>query len=339
MTILDEIFAHKRQETAQQKALLPFASLRRLAEAAGRPLDFVAGLHLAKTVYGSPALIAEVKKASPSRGLLLADFDPRRLADVYRRNGAAAISVLTDEKYFQGSLDCLCQIAALEPRLPLLRKDFICDPYQIYEARAAGADAVLLIVAELEPSQLSELSALAKELGMAALVEVHCESELQEALDCGARLVGINNRDLRTFTVDLQTTLRLRKNVPPEVCLVAESGIHTSQDVRRLAEAGVDAILVGEALVTAPGYRRQSCRVGRNFRGGGVRMHVKICGITNLEDARAAVALGADMLGFNFYPHSPRYIQPAACAAISAELAQRAPGVTLIGVFVNTPGE
>lgn len=251
--ILEEIFAHKREEVARRKVEQPLNAVRSAAESAGPPLDLVNAVR-ARVVAGSPAyprLIAEVKKASPSRGLLAPDFDPLRLARLYQENGAAAISVLTDERYFQGSLEYLRQIAALRPRLPLLRKDFVYDPYQVYEARLAGADAVLLIVAMLAPTQLQELHALARELGMAALVEVHSETEMRAALDCNPALVGINNRDLRDFSVHLETTLRLRPLAPPGVCLVAESGIHSRSDAARLGEAGIDAILVGEALVTA----------------------------------------------------------------------------------------
>ena len=201
--------------------------------------------------------------APRSRGLLVADFDPLRLAAIYRDNGAAAISVLTDERFFGGSLDHLRAVAELmrtgpTQGPPLLRKDFMCDPYQIYQARAAGADAILLIVASLPPALLAELLSLAQDLGMAALVETHDAAELEIALASRARLIGINNRNLHDFTVSLETTLRLGRQVPAEVCLIAESGIFTAEDVARVAEVereggrGVDAILVGEALVTAP---------------------------------------------------------------------------------------
>jgi len=249
MTILDEIFAHKREEVAARQQAVPLPAVRARAEQALPPLDFVAALCGTRP---RPALIAEVKRASPSRGLLAPDFDPLRLARIYAENGAAAISVLTDERYFGGSLDHLSQIAGCRPRLPLLRKDFIGDPYQVYEARAAGADALLLIAALLPARQLCSLQSLTEELGMATLVEVHNGAELESALHCRARLIGLNNRDLGDFSVDLGTALRLRPHIPAGVCVVAESGIHLPADVARLAEAGVDAILVGEALVTAP---------------------------------------------------------------------------------------
>jgi indole-3-glycerol phosphate synthase len=199
-----------------------------------------------------PALIAEVKCASPSRGVMVADFDPLRMAQIYHQNGAAAISVLTDERYFHGSLEYLRQIAAQPGRPPLLRKDFLCDPYQVYEARAAGADALLLIAAHLDLAVLEDLHALSRSLGMAALVEVHSREELELALRCVPALVGINNRDLRDFTVRTSTTLALRPFIPAGVKVVSESGIHSPHDAALLAGAGVDAVLIGEALVTAP---------------------------------------------------------------------------------------
>jgi indole-3-glycerol phosphate synthase len=255
MSFLDDILAHKRMEIARQAAAQPLAEVRAEAAMAARPLDFVAG---ARGCAARPALIAEIKRRSPSRGLLAADFDPLRLARIYRENGAACISVLTDERFFGGSLAQLAGVRDQESGIPLLRKDFMCDPYQVYQARAAGADAILLIVAALTPEQLRALHALAASLGMAALIEVHAEAELEIALACSPSLVGINNRDLRSFTVDLGTTERLAQRIPPEVCVVAESGIHGPDDLARLAAIprpggamGVDAILVGEALVTA----------------------------------------------------------------------------------------
>ncbi len=184
MSVLDEILAHKRQEVAQSRLARPLAQVQAAAFRKGIPLDFQAALR--RPAGARPRLIAEVKRASPSRGLLVKDFDPLRLARTYQQNGAAAISVLTDRRFFQGSLDHLAQVTALQPRLPVLRKDFILESYQVYEARAAGADALLLIVAALELARLVELQSLARELGMAALVEVHDLPELQTALACGA---------------------------------------------------------------------------------------------------------------------------------------------------------
>ncbi len=249
MSRLDEILIHKRVELAERMAAVPLEQVRAAAEAGLTPLDFCAALR--RPAGARPRLIAEVKCASPSRGLLVADFDPLGLAATYCANGAAAISVLTDERFFRGSLEHLRQVAALLPRLPVLRKDFILEEYQLYEARAAGASAVLLIVAALAPARLRVLQAACDRLGLAALVEVHAEDEVEAALASGARLVGINNRDLGTFQVKLETSLCLRPLIPAGVMVVAESGIHKRADVDCLAAAGVDAVLVGEALVTA----------------------------------------------------------------------------------------
>ncbi len=244
-TILDKIIAHKREELVQQKRDKPLATWRAEAESTALPRDFLAALRAPGV-----SLIAEVKKASPSKGLLCPDFDPVRLARTYAANGAAAISVLTDERFFQGSLDDLRAVREAVD-IPVLRKDFIVDAYQVYEARAAGADAVLLIVAALDDATLHDLYTRIRQLGMAALIEVHNAAELERALSLRPRLIGVNNRDLRTFHVTLDTTAALRPRIPDEVVLVAESGIHTPEDVARLAVIGVDAMLVGEALVTA----------------------------------------------------------------------------------------
>jgi indole-3-glycerol phosphate synthase len=244
--ILDRILANKYLEVAQKRISTPIESLREQALAQPPPRDFIGALKQA----GRPALIAECKKASPSKGLLRPAYDPAQLARTYAENGAAALSVLTDEKFFQGSLNDLS--AAREAAgLPALRKDFIVDGYQVYEARAAGADAVLLIVAALRFDQLRELHAQITELGMTALVEVHNETEIDIALMIEPKLLGVNNRNLHDFTVDLQTTARLRQCIPADIALVAESGIHTAEDVSRVRDMGVDAILVGEALVAA----------------------------------------------------------------------------------------
>jgi indole-3-glycerol phosphate synthase len=235
----------------------PLEAVQAHASVAPAPRDLIAALHAAPGV----ALIAEVKQASPSRGVLRPDLDPVELAVTYAASGASAISVLTDERFFQGRLEHLTHIRAQvaarpagdhQPQpLPLLRKDFILHAYQVYEARAAGADALLLIAAVLSEAELEELLSLTHTLGMAALVEVHNEHELKRVLRLGPRLIGVNNRDLTDFSVDLNVCLRLRPLIPPGVCMVAESGIHTRADVTRLAAAGVDAMLVGEALVTA----------------------------------------------------------------------------------------
>jgi indole-3-glycerol phosphate synthase len=246
--ILDEIVAAKRGELASQKEAVPLNALQDQIESRPAPLN------LSGSLLGSGIrLIAEVKKASPSRGLLCPSFDPVQLARAYAGNGAAAISVLTDPR-FMGELDHIVRIkeAGASLRAPVLRKDFIFDPYQVHEARAAGADALLLIVAILSPEQLKSLLALSLELWMQCLVEVHDEEELRVALDAGADIIGINNRDLRTFDTDLAVTERLAPLVPRGKLVVSESGISSRDDLRRLGRTRVNAVLVGEALVTAP---------------------------------------------------------------------------------------
>lgn len=249
--ILDEILAHKQTEVAATRRQISFEAMKARAIEPPPPLDFLAALQ-GKGV----SLIAEVKKASPAKGMLRADLDPVALAMTYATHGAAAISVLTDVRFFCGHLQTLTAIKEALPRagqgVPLLRKDFIIDPYQVYESRAAAADALLLIVAALSDGTLAELLALTTALGMTALVEVHDEEELERALRLRPRLVGINNRNLRDLSVDLRTFERLRTLLPDGVVAVAESGIQTGADVRRLAAMGADAVLVGEALVTAP---------------------------------------------------------------------------------------
>jgi indole-3-glycerol phosphate synthase len=245
MSVLDEIVANTRAEVARRKSAVPRASLERQCDAAPATRDFEGAL---RGAAGSVRLIAEVKKASPSRGVLSSDLDPAALATTYATSGAHAISVLTDQKYFRGSLDDLRAVRAAVG-VPLLRKDFTVDEYQLWESRAAGADAVLLIVSILEPVRLAELSAAAKGLGLAALVECHTAAELDQALSAGSRIIGINNRDLATFETRITTTLELLPLVPPGPIVVSESGFFTAADVRTVVAAGAHAILVGEGLV------------------------------------------------------------------------------------------
>ena len=243
--ILTEIAAHKRHEIAALKAKRSVDQLLAAAKLAPPARPF------AKALRGNGnaiRLIAEIKKASPSAGLIREDFNPPQIARSYEAGGAAAISVLTDEKYFQGNLEDMRE-ARRSVDLPVLRKDFTLDAAQIYEARAAGADCVLLIVKMLSESELAELLTQAGNVGLDALVEVHNQRELDCALIAGAELVGINNRDLTTFEVDLETTLRLAGQIPDGVTVVSESGIRTSEDVARLRDAGVHAVLVGESLM------------------------------------------------------------------------------------------
>jgi len=247
MTILDKIVASKRREIEQAKAALPLAELRaRLADAP--PVrDFFAPL----ADGGAIKLIAEVKKASPSKGIIRADFDPVAIARAYEAHGASCLSVLTDEPFFQGRLEYLRAVRQAVG-IPVLRKDFILDTYQLVEARVAGADAVLLIAECLDDCHLRKLHNEAIELGLTPLVEFYEPENLPRVREAGAQLIGVNNRDLRTFAVDLNHTIRLRQQVPAEVVLVGESGIYTRSDVLRLQEAGVDAMLVGESLMREP---------------------------------------------------------------------------------------
>jgi indole-3-glycerol phosphate synthase len=245
--ILDRILAHKFDEVDARRSAVSIKQLRDQAGQQPPPRGFIAAL---QSSLHRPALIAECKKASPSKGLLHADYDPRVLARTYADNGAVALSVLTDEQFFQGTPADLVTARSISS-LPILRKDFIVDEYQVYEARAIGADAILLIVAALDDARLKAFHRLAGDLGMAALVEVHGEAELEIALRIKPTLIGLNNRNLQDFSVDLQTASRLRKNIPAGVTVVAESGIRTAKDVACVRDMGVDAILVGEALVTA----------------------------------------------------------------------------------------
>jgi indole-3-glycerol phosphate synthase len=243
-TILDKIVLTKRAEIEQAKSAVPESELRAALADAPPVLDFFRPL----AARGPIKLIAEVKKASPSAGVIRADFDPVAIAKVYAAHGATCLSVLTDEPFFQGRLEYLRQIRAAVA-LPVLRKDFILDSYQVTEARAAGADAVLLIAECLDDCNLRKLFNAACELGMTPLVEIYEPENLERAFDAGATLIGVNNRNLHTFEVDLEHTTRLRARVPDECVLVAESGIKSHEDVRRLEAAGVDAILVGESLM------------------------------------------------------------------------------------------
>lgn len=248
--ILEKILAVKRGEVAAAKQRLPLAQVRAQAEAGEKPRDFAAALR-SRIAAGSPAVIAEVKKASPSKGVLRADFDPRAIAASYARHGAACLSVLTDEQFFQGRPEYLRQ-AREASGLPALRKDFMLDPYQVFEARAWGADCILLIVAALEDVAMVELEQAARDLGMAVLVEVHNAKELDRALRLKSSLIGINNRNLKTFETRLATTLGLLAAIPDDRIVITESGILAPADVRTMRSAGVHAFLVGEAFMRAP---------------------------------------------------------------------------------------
>ncbi|MDA0987642.1 MAG: indole-3-glycerol phosphate synthase TrpC [Chloroflexi bacterium] len=248
-TILDSIVETKRQEVERHKKESPLSSLEERIEALPVPLNLSGAL-----MGDGPRLIAEAKKASPSRGLLRDNYDPASLAKTYADNGAAAVSVLTEKDNFQGSLEHMEAVknVLLPLGVPVLRKDFIFDPYQVHEARAYGADALLLIVSILTLERLKELLRACQSLWLQALVEVHSEEEIDIALTAGAEIIGINNRDLRTFETDISVTERLASRVPRGKILVSESGIHSHDDLVRLGRVGVHAVLVGEAIVTSP---------------------------------------------------------------------------------------
>jgi indole-3-glycerol phosphate synthase len=246
--ILDKIAEHKRQEVAQAKSRRSLASLQRgIAELEDQTRGFLRSLR-ATADSDWTTVIAEVKKGSPSKGVIREDFDPLTIAETYQDNGATCLSVLTDEHFFMGHLSYLAKIREVVS-LPLLRKDFICDPYQIYEARAAGADAILLIAAMLDAEQLTEYNALATELHLDVLLEVHDEAELEVALTTDCKLIGINNRNLQTFATDLATTERLLPLIPASHFVVAESGLTCRADILRLQRAGAKGFLVGESLM------------------------------------------------------------------------------------------
>lgn len=248
--ILQKILQTKQEEIAARSARLSLEQLRAQTAQASPVRGFMRAMQ-AKIVQGQPAIIAEIKQASPSKGVIRPDFDPPAIARSYAQAGAACLSVLTDAQYFQGHESYL-QAARAACDLPVIRKDFIIDPYQVYEARVIGADCILLIVSALDDAALANLYKLATDLGMDVLIEVHNEAELQRALCLNAPLIGINNRNLRTFVTSLDTTLAMLPQVPNEVLLVTESGIHTQADVALMREHKVHAFLVGEAFMRAP---------------------------------------------------------------------------------------
>lgn len=254
--VLEQIMAWKREEVPMRMAEVPLSEVKAFARVAPDPIDFAAALR-ARVGAG---IIAEIKRASPSKGLIARDWDPEQIGETYARSGVAAISCLTDRRFFQGELSYLTgvkeRLRELDLQKPVLRKDFIYHPYQVYEARMAGADAVLLIVGVLSDNELSSLYELTLDLDMQALVEVHNDEELARALKVDAHVIGVNNRNLKTFAVDIQNTIRLRSHIPVGKVVVAESGIKTPDDVAKMAAMGCDAILIGETFCKLPQSER-----------------------------------------------------------------------------------
>lgn len=338
MDFLSEILAVKRQRLAAAKTRVTLEQIRDR----GRTLASTNSLNFADALssYTGINVIAEFKRRSPSKGRINSHAKPGATALLYETAGAAALSVLTEEDYFDGSLEDLRRVREVSS-LPLLRKDFIFDEYQVYESAWAGANALLLIVAALDDETLRKLRGITEdELGMTAVVEVHTKSEMDRAVSCGAQVVGVNNRDLRTFNVSVDTSLQLAKVAPRDTLLISESGL-TPDTVRQLRDAGYRGFLVGEALMRAPDPAKALREFIEEPEGHHSARHVwvKICGITNIDDARAAISAGADMLGFNFYRPSPRFIDPQAAAEIIKSIRAEAGGenrsASMIGVFVN----
>jgi indole-3-glycerol phosphate synthase/phosphoribosylanthranilate isomerase len=332
--VLERILARTRERVLERRRVYPLDRLQMAAPTPTGRRSFRGALSAPRQVN----VIAEFKRRSPSRGLIRDDLEAVQVAQAYEIGGAAALSVLTEEQFFGGSLDDLKEARAAT-LLPTLRKDFIVDPYQVWEALAVGADAILLIVAALSDAELRKLSATAREAHLDVLVEVHDREELLRALDLGAAIIGVNNRNLHTMEVDLATALGLAPLIPDHVVAVAESGISGSADIRRLRDVGFDAFLIGEHLMRAPdpGVALEEllgeCASDHGGRAGlPARLAVKICGITTLADARVAVEAGADAIGFVLWPGSPRCVSLETARDIADSLP---PFVHRVGVFVN----
>ncbi len=334
---LERIVTQTRLDLEQRKQSVSLDEMMLLANIQPRPRDLLDALK-PETSASQVHLIAEVKRASPSKGLLAPNLDPVALARTYEASGASAISVLTEPHFFLGSPEYLRTIKQAV-RLPILRKDFIIDDYQVYAARAWGADAILLICAILEDNQLCHLLQLAHSLHMRCLVEVHSAEEARRAVTSGAMIIGINSRNLTTFQMNPYLVRELRPLIPKDRVIVAESGIHTAADARRLARYDVQAILVGESLVVSHDV---PAHMHMLLNGANQSTQVKICGLRTPEHLDAAIEAGADMLGLMFYQPSPRYISPAQARALlaassyfSASSADQTALPDLVGVFVN----
>ena len=331
---LERIVAQTRLDLEQRKQERPLEEMMRLAIAQPPPRDLLETIRPGRS-KSKVRLIAEVKRASPSKGLLAPHLDPVELARSYEANGAAAISVLTEPHFFLGSPEYLTAIKQAV-NIPVLRKDFIMDEYQVYEARAWDADAILLICAILDDQQLRRLLKAAHDQHMRCLVEVHNAGETRRAVAAGAVVIGINSRDLVTFDMNPSLVRELRQLIPADRVVVAESGIHTAADARRLARYDVQAMLVGESLVKSNDVATQMRSL---LQGANESVQVKICGLRTQEHLNAAIDAGADMLGFVFYEPSHRYLEPQGVQALWASPINREPAEQSlpdsVGVFVN----
>ncbi len=320
--ILDDIVAKTKLRVAEEKAAESIESVKNRALGTHSKLPAFA---FENALRGEDiGFICEVKKASPSKGLIAPDFPYEQIAIEYERSGAACISCLTEPYFFQGSDEYLKAIKR-RVNIPVIRKDFVIDEYQIYQAKAMDADAVLLICAILDDQQLKDYLALAKSLGLSALVETHDEEEMRRALASGATLIGVNNRNLKDFTVDINNSTRLRAMVPPEITFVAESGIKTGSDIKVLKEAGVNGVLIGETLMRSPEKTKMLGELG------GAK--VKICGLTRLEDIDAVNYAKPDYIGFVF-ANTRRKVEDRQAQILRARLMNP---IKAVGVFVNEP--
>ncbi len=331
---LDRIVAQTRLDLEQRKRDCPPAQIELLAMQQPRPRDLLDSFK-DRTRIG---LIAEVKRASPSKGMLAPQLDPVELARTYEAHGASAISVLTEPHFFLGAPEYLTAIKQTV-QLPVLRKDFIIDDYQVYEARAWNADAILLICALLDDRQLRRLLQLAHELRMRCLVEAHSKEEVLRAVDAGAVIIGVNSRDLTTFEMHPHLIRDIRPYIPADRVVIAESGIHSASDARRLARYDVQGMLVGESLVVSDDVPGQMSNL---LQGANTSTQVKICGLRQPEAINTAVEAGADMLGLIFYKPSHRYIEPRQVCSVLADssyanLPTKQMPPDLVGVFVNEP--
>ncbi len=325
--ILDQIVTQTRSDLVQRQQEIPLEEVRARALSQSAPRDALVALRAGNKVH----VIAEVKRASPSKGLLALNFDPVGLARTYQASGASLISVLTEPHFFQGAPAYLSAIKEAVT-LPVLCKDFIFDEYQVYEARAWGADLILLICAMLDDAPLRHLLGVAHGLGMRCLVEVHDAEEARRAVEAGAMIIGVNSRDLRTFEIHPSLIRELRPLIPTDRALVAESGIHSADDARRLARYGIAAMLVGESLVKSNDIPGQLASL---LRGANRDIQVKICGLSSAQHLRTAVEAGADLFGLVFYEPSHRYVTPRQARELVHTLGEARAQVEAVGLFVN----